>query len=160
LECNLRFIETASEGLLQVMDDERIVTLDIKHVKSFSFYESQINRLRKYFSIALALDQPVSKQFFLECLYNDSQFSILRHKTVGVPYDYMNYSRFISKPARITRKYILNLNTGELLPLSREHALKLMEKRKAEISSFIQSHDIKFKKVADYVHVFEYHASL
>jgi hypothetical protein len=110
--------------------------------------------------MAVAEEEYSKQKVFLESLYNDKQFIILNHRTMDVPYDYMNYTRLISKPVRISKKYILNTRTGELLPLSKENTLRLLERRKDEITAFIQEHHLRFKKVADFIDVLEYHSSL
>jgi hypothetical protein len=160
LHCNLRYNHAVPYGVLQIMEGDNVLTLSSEDVKSFYFYDAVKGRNRKFYSIPPFADQPAAHNFFMECLYYDEQFSILNHKTIGVPYDYMNYSRFVSKPAPISKKYILNTETGELFPMSRENALRMMEKRKAQVLSYIQSHRIRFKSVSDYIHVFEYHSSL
>lgn len=157
--CNVRFNETIAKGVLQIMEDDNIVTVVADDVESFSFYDTQNDKLRKFTSMPLVIDNSQQKAF-LERLYDDPQFSILKHKTLDVPYEYMNYTRLISKPVRMSRRYILNISTGELLPLSKENTLRLLASRKTEITSFIQEHHIRFKKVTDYINVFQYHSSL
>lgn len=160
LSCTLRYNQTLSIGAVQILQDDNVITLSSKDVKSFSFYDEEKGRLRKFSSLIVSDEVPENQKVFLEHLYNDSQFSILNQRTVDVPYDYMNYSRFISKPVRMSKKYILDTRTGAVLPLSKENTLKLLEPRKEEIISFIHERHLKFKRVADYIDVFEYHSSL
>jgi len=159
IACKVRFNETIAKGVLQIMEDDNIVTVVADDVSSFSFYDMQNDKLRKFTSMPLLNDKSQQKAF-LECVYDDPQFSILKHKTLDVPYEYMNYTRLISKPVRMSKRYILNISTGELLPLSKENTLRLLESRKTEITSFIEENHIRFKKVADYINVFQYHSSL
>jgi hypothetical protein len=159
LPCYLRYNQEVAHGLLQVLDGDNAVTLSVQDVKAFSFHDSQKNIVRNFFTLPVLPDQS-RPECFVECLYNDNMFSIVNHKTIGLPYDYMNYSRFISKPSRISKKYIVKIATGEIFPLSKEHVLQIMGKRKSEVNSFIDRYNIKFRKVADYIFVFQYHASL
>jgi hypothetical protein len=159
LPCNLRYNQEVAHGLLQVLDGDNAVTLSVQDVKAFSFHDTEKNIIRHFFTLPVLPNQS-RPECFVESLYTDNMFSIVNHKTIGMPYDYMNYSRFISKPSRISKKYIVNIATGEILPLSKEHALQIMGKRKSEVSSFIDRYNIKFRKVADYIFVFQYHASL
>jgi hypothetical protein len=159
IACKVRFNETIAKGVLQIMENESIVTVTADDVGSFSFYDAQGDKLRKFSTMSLLKDDSQQK-VFLERLYDDQQFSILKHKTLDVPYEYMNYTRLISKPVLMSKRYILNVSTGELLPLSKENALRLLAHRKTEITSFIQEHHIRFKRVADYINVFQYHNSL
>lgn len=160
VHCTLRYNQQLSNGTLQVMEGDLIIALSARDVASFTFYDSSRQKTRKFSAMPVDKLNDAGQKFFLEYIYHDQQFSILNHRTVDVPYEYMNYSRFVSRPARISRKYILNMTTGELMPLSKENTLRLMEQRKEEIMSFIQDHHIRFKKTADYITVFRYHSSL
>lgn len=158
--CTLRYNQQLSNGTLQVMDGDQIIALSARDVVSFTFYDSTREKTRKFSAMPVDVENDAGQKFFLEYIYHDQQFSILNHRTVDVPYAYMNYSRFVSKPTRVSKKYILNRSTGELMPLSKENTLRLMERRKEEILSFIEANRIRFKKTADYITVFRYHSSL
>ena len=160
LNCYLRFNQAVPHGLLQVQEDGNAITIPVKDVREFSFFDPRKTRHRKFFSVPVSEDHQLTKEYFMECLYDDQKFTILKHRTIGTPYDYMNYSRFISRPSRITKQYILDITTGSVLPLSKENVLQLTGNKKPEITSFIQSNSIKFKSVTDYIHVFEYLSSL
>jgi hypothetical protein len=161
VKCTLRYNQAFPAGILQLRKKEIAITIPPCDVKGFYYFDPKKDRVRKYYSMPLSANEPPTQEYFMECIYDDASISILNHKSIGVPYEYMNYSRFISKPSRISRKYILNAATGELLPLTRENALRLMgNNRKPAILSYIENHDIRFKSVTDYIHVFEYYSSL
>jgi hypothetical protein len=158
--CRLRYNQSIPDGILQIREAETTLTLPVNDVRSFFFYDSRRQQTRKFYSVAFKDSGELKRDYFMECLYNDDRFSILKHKTIGVNYDFMNYSRFISRHSRMIRQYILNRDTGELLPMSRENVLKLMDKRRDNVMSFIENNHIKFKSVNEYIDVFEYHRSL
>lgn len=160
LHCDLRYHQSISNGTLQVMEGETIITLNANEVTTFSFFDEGKSKMRKFSTLLVSGKEHEHQNVFVERLYDDQQFSILNHKTVDVPYDYMNYSRFISKPVPLSKKYILDVKTGVLWPLSKENVLRLLEKKRTEISSFINQHHIKFKRVSDYIDIFQYHSSL
>jgi hypothetical protein len=160
LACTLRYNQTLSIGALQILQDDEVITLSSKDVQEFSFYDIDKNRWRKFSSMMIEEEEPINQKLFLEHLYYNKQFSILNLKTIDVPFDYMNYTRLISKPVRMSKKYIMDSRTGALLPLSKENALKLLDPRRDEIASFIHEHRLRFKRVADYIDVLEYHSSL
>lgn len=160
LLCELRYHQPISNGTLQVMEGETIITLSANEVKTFSFYDDDKGKMRKFSTMPISGKEHEGQNVFVERLYDDQQFSIINHKTVGVPYEYMNYSRFISKPVPLSKKYILDQKTGVLWPLSKVNVFRLLEKRRSEISLFISQHHIKFKKVSDYIDIFQYHSSL
>jgi hypothetical protein len=158
IACTLRYNHSDSHGVLQVIENDNIITLLPQDVLSFSFFDNQRKRQRKFVSLTTTTDSP--QFFFMENLYSDSRFAIVNHRTMDVPYGYMHYTRLISKPVPMNKKYILDAGTGTMLPLSRENALRLMNTKRNEVSAYIQSHRLKFKKTADYIHLFEYHNSL
>lgn len=160
LQCKLRYNQWLSVGTLQVLENNNVITLPSKDVKDFSFFDGERSRWRRFSSMEMNEEDAVSGKVFVEHLYHDKQFSILNFRTVDVPYDYMNYTRLISKPVRISKKYILDSRTGELLPLSKENTLKLLQSKKQEIVSFIQQQHLRFKRITDYINVLEFHNSL
>jgi hypothetical protein len=160
LKCKLRYNHAASIGMLQVLENDVAVTLTPADVKAFSFFDEERMKDRRFSSLPALEGETADKSFFMESLYSDQRFSIVNHRTRDVPYGYMNYTRLISKPVKMSKKYILDSSTGELLPLSRENALRLLDTRRDEVTGYIQSHRLKFKKTADYIHLFRYHSSL
>jgi hypothetical protein len=160
LHCKLRYNHAASVGMLQILENDIAVTLTPADVNAFSFYDEAKQKVRNFSSLPAAEGETSDQPFFMESLYSDQRFSIVNHRTMDVPYGYMNYTRLISKPVKISKKYILDSSTGELLPLSKENALRLMDTKRNEVTGYIQSHRLKFKKTADYIHLFRYHSSL
>jgi hypothetical protein len=160
IRCHLRFNQAIPDGVLQIRESQTVLTLPVKDVKAFSFFDEKRDRVRSFYAVTFNDNIQGERDYFMECLYNDKTFSILKHKTVDVNYDFMNYSRFISRHSRMIKQYILNASTGELLPMSKENVLRLMDNRKSNVMSFIDDNNIKFKSVSDYIHVFQYHSSL
>lgn len=160
LDCTLRYNHTLYIGTLQIVEAGNVITVPSSDVKKFSFYDDAKGRWRTFTSMTLEGEEPLNQKFFLEQLYYDEQFAILNHRTLDVPYDYMNYTRFISKPVRMTKRYLLDFKSGKILPLSKENTLKLLESQREEIIAFINQRHIRFKRLHDYIDVFEYHASL
>lgn len=156
--CKLRFNQMVPEGLLQVLDGENVLTLSVKDVKSFSFLDEKKNRYRRFFTLSVPLNGYVNREIFLEYIYGNEKVSILNHKTMGLPHAYMEFSP-IKQPAPINRQYLLNSVTGELLPMSKENALAFFD-NKRQIARYIDDHGIRFKRVSDFVKIFEYHRSL
>lgn len=158
LSCDVRFNNALPVGILQIRSSGTILTIEPEDVKSFTWYDEDKERTRKFFSLLVTTEELSSHRAFMESLYDDREVSIVNHKTLGLPYEYMNYTRFISKPSRVNRKYLLDFSTGQLLPMSRENALKLVGDRN-EVISFIQSRRIRFKSLEDYIDVFEFKSS-
>ena len=159
LSCDLRYNNALPVGVLQINASGTILTIAPEDVTSFSWYDEKRRRMRRYYSLTVTTEELSTHRTFMECLYYDSEISILNHKTLGLPYEYMTYTRFVSKPSRVNRRYIFQPSTGELLPMSRENALKVVED-KSEVMSFIESHRIRFRSLEDYIDVFRYYANL
>jgi hypothetical protein len=160
VNCRLRYNQILSEGVLQVLDRETILTLSVKDVKAFSFFDEKKNCNRSFYTLSLQDDGTIkSHDFFLEHLYSDDHFFILNHNTIGLAYDYMEYTPFKRKTS-INKKYLLDLHSGKLLPLSKKNVLHLLQDRKKLIASYIEDNSLKLKKVSDYINLFQYYRSL
>ena len=160
LTCKLRYNQSFPEGVVQILDGENIKCLSVKDLKAFSYQDEKKNRLRNFCTMRMPYGEFVDKPYFCERLYHNSRFAIVRHRALGTPYEYMHYSRFFRRPVVMNHQYLLDESSGKMLPLCRQNVLQLLGEKKAEITSFIESNSIKFKTVADYVKVFDYHSSL
>ncbi len=158
--CQLRYNHTIPVGILQVKKGDLAITVAPEDVKSFQFYDAHRDRTRRFLALKVDGHDDVPAVAFMECLYFGARVSILNHKTVGLPRDYMSYTWFVSKPARLNRRYIFDRETGELLPMSRQNALRLLDDHQAEVSAYVDNQRIRFKSVSDYISVFEFHKSL
>lgn len=156
--CDLRYNQMVPEGLLQVLDGENVLTLSVKDVRSFLFFDSAKNRYRKFFTLSVPLDGNASRETFLEYVYGNGKVSILNHKTMGLSHAYMEFTPF-KQPVPVSRLYLLDFRSGELLPISGENALSLLD-NKQKVTTFIHENDIRFRRLSDYVKVFEYEQSL
>lgn len=160
IQCKLRYNQAASSGVLQVLENDITVTLSPTDVSSFSFFDKSKERIRTFSSMPVN-DKGENQQFyFMEKLYANNRFAILNYRTMDVPVSYMNYTRLISKPVRMNKKFILDNSTGKMIPLSKENVLRLMENKRNEVIGYIENRHLKFKKTADFIHLFEYHRSL
>lgn len=156
--CSLRYNQMVPEGLLQVMDGDNVLTLSVKDVKAFSFYDERKSRYRKFFTLAVPLDGKKKREMFMEYVYGNDRVSILNHKTMGLPHAYMEFTPF-KQPVPVNKFYLLNCRNGQVLPVSEENALSLLEK-KQQVASFIKANDIRFRRLSDYVRIFEYDRSI
>lgn len=156
--CTLRYSQMVPEGLLQVEDGDNILTLSVKDVRSFFYYDAHRNRYRKFFTLAVPLDGRRTREMFLEYVYGNDRVSILNHKTMGLAHSYMEFTPF-RQPVPVNKQYLLNCRTGELMPISEENALSLLEKRQ-KVAHYIESNGIRFRRLSDYVRIFEYDRSL
>lgn len=156
--CTLRYSQMVPEGLLQVEDGDNILTLSVKDVRSFFFFDARRNRYRKFFTLTVPLDGHKKREMFLEYVYGNDRVSILNHKTMGLAHSYLEFTPF-RQPVPINKQYLLNCRTGELMPVSEENALSLLEERQ-KVSRYIESNGIRFRRLSDYVKIFEYDRSL
>lgn len=155
--CDLRFSQMVPEGLLQVLDGDHVLTLSVKDVKCFYFFDAHKDRYRKFFTLTVPLNRTLNREMFLEYVYGNDRVSILNHKTMGLPYAYMEFTPF-KQPVPLNRQYLLDSRSGTLLPISEDNALSLLQDEEA-VARFIKENDIRFRKLSDYVRVFEYDRS-
>lgn len=157
LQCDIRFNQAGAQPILQIRKEDHTLTVPTRDVKQFSFIDKVRNRIRSFSSFQNP--NAPSQEFYMEKIYSDSHFSILNHKTMESAEE-LKLIRFAAKPVKTYKKYLRNESTGELLPLSRESLLQLLEPKKPEILSFVRTKGIRFKRIADFIMVFEYHNSL
>ncbi len=158
ITCNLRFNQMVPEGLLQVREGQTILTLSVRDVKCFLFYDAKKKRYRKFFTLSVPIGRGPTRETFLEYVYGNDHVSILNHKTMGLAHDYLGYTPF-NQPIPVNKQYLLDSRTGRILPISEENAISLVDQKQA-VEGFIESNDIRFRKISDYVKVFEYARSL
>lgn len=156
--CTLRYNQLVPEGLLQVLEGETILTLSVRDVKCFFFFDAAKDKYRKFFTLSVPIDGNISREMFLEYVYGNDKVSILNHKTMGLAHDYMEFTPF-KQPVPVSRLYLLDSRSGKLLPISEENALSLLDKKET-VSAFIHDNGIRFRKLSDYVKVFEYEQSV
>src|SRR5690606_11939882 len=130
---------------LQVLDEGNVLTLSVKEVKCFFFFDPKKNRYRKFFTLSVPIHGTIDREIFLEYVYGNERVSILNHKTMGLAHAYMGFTPF-KQPSPVSKQYLLNCLTGTLMPISRDNALTLITK-KPDVAAFIESHDIRFKKI-------------
>lgn len=157
LNCQLRFNQSAGHHVLQVSEDGQVVTVPIQDVRSFTYFDNKKQRDR-HFS-AFRSGDFAHHEFYMEHIYATREFSILNHKTMEVPGE-LNFSRFIGKPVKTHKKYICHEPTGKVLPLSRESLLVLLEGNRDKVLSYVKVRNIRFRRIADFIEVFEYYNSL
>lgn len=158
VECTIRYNQMVPEGLLQVLDGDNVLTLSVRDVKCFFFFDAQKNRYRKFYTLSVPFEGNISREMFLEYIYGNDNVSILNHKTMGLAHGYMEFTPF-KQPIPVNKQYLLDARTGELLPISEDNALSLLVD-KHQVVTFIEDNDIRFRKLSDYVKVFEYDRSL
>ena len=158
VSCLLRYNQMVPEGLLQVLEGETVLTLSVRDVKCFFFFDNRKERYRKFYTLSVPINGYTNREMFLEYVYGNERVCILNHKTMGLAHAYMEFTPF-KQPVPLNKQYLLNGDTGELLPISEENAFSLL-KKKQQVAGFIENNGIRFKKLSDYVKVFEYDQSL
>lgn len=158
LHCKLRFTRIASEGLIQVLEQDQIRILTVKDVRSFSYVDKEKHRVRTFFSLPFQSDMAtVKREVFLEHIYSSDNFSILNYKTMGFKERAFNP---LQRKSVVNKPYLLNNLTGEILPMSRENILLLMEDKKKTIISYLNNHNIKLRSLPEFIDLLNYHQSI
>jgi hypothetical protein len=160
LSCQLRFNRTSLDNVIHVLDGDQIISVIAADVHSFSFFDIEKQRERNFISMTLPALRADSQQFLVEKIYDDGKFSILTQRTFEMPFQSLQLIRFLGKPVPVYKKFVRDNESGQLLPLNKENTMKLLEARKSEVSTFIHERHIRFKRISDFINVFEYHNSL
>jgi hypothetical protein len=160
LHCQLNFTRKVAEGLLQVMNGNQIHVLTVKDVISFSYFDEKKNIERKYLTLSLRPDLSTRRhEVFIEHVYGSKKLSILNHKTLGFATTGFQFNPF-KKKVVVNYRYLLDNQSGEILPMSRENALQLMKEEKKQILTYIQTNGMRLKTVKEFIVLLDYHDSL
>jgi hypothetical protein len=157
--CKMNYNPLVTEGLLQVKDEGNILTLSVREVKAFSYFDLEENKTRRFYTLPVhSEDISKTREYFLEHIYENPAIAILRHHTVQLrnyPYDP------ITHVLPVEYNFLLNVHTGELRDFNEKEALALMENKEDKVRAFMKTNNIKLRKdVKDYILVFNYYASL
>jgi len=164
VRCEMNYNGSVSEGLLQVRDDGNTLTLSVKEVKAFSYFDEKENLTRRFYTLPIyAENTSTLREYFLEYVYENPHIAILRHHTVTLKTYNSNptYPASFKDVVPYQQNYLLNVQTGKLFALNKKEAMTLMETKKNEIEAYLRSNSIKLKrKVEDYIKVLDYYATL
>ncbi len=165
----LNYDATVSEGLLQLREDDKVLTYSVKEVDEFSFFDDDAGQWRRFYALPLYLVQgDVTRTFFMELVYSGSKWSVLRKKERWVgPYTYQLLSPesyVIQQPINKIRfaryyeiSYLLNMENGEIEELSKESLLTSVDDQRKPIRKFIKEHRLKLDVDEDCVYLLEYY---
>lgn len=157
LQCDMRFNQAGAHPILQIRKQGHTLTIPSNDVKQFSFFDSAKKRTRTFTSFPSP--EALNQAWCMERIYGDSHFSILNRKTIEIASE-LDLVRFAVKPVKAYKRYLFNESTGELLPLSKENLFQLLSTKKSEIQSYVRLNGIRFRRISDFIKVFEYHNSL
>jgi hypothetical protein len=98
-------------------------------------------------------------EIFIEYIYGNGKVWIMNHKMLGFSKKVFQFNPF-GKRTVVNQRYLLNHESGELLPMSKENALALMSGERREVLSFIQSNGLRLKTVDDFIALLDFQKSL
>lgn len=83
VRCEMSYNPAVEEGLVQVKDGGNMLTLSVKEVKCFSYFDVEENKTRRYYSLPV-YDEEVStiREHFLEHVYENSHMAIFSRRVV------------------------------------------------------------------------------
>lgn len=158
LHCTLRVLYVATTHVFQIMHEGEPVNINPDRIRSFSLSDSINGKIRRFVSVDLKGE--TDRSVFMLSLYENEHLEILAYKTVGIPYDYMQFTGLISKPVPVTQRFVLDKHNSELNPLSRASLLKILAERDPEKEIYAKLHRRTFKKTADYIQVLQHRQNL
>jgi hypothetical protein len=156
----LQFTRKVSEGLLQVQKQNTVEVLTVKDVRYFSFFDEHTKSERKFYTLSF---QPESgkrpHEIFIEYIYGNEKVWIMNHKMLGFSKKIFQFNPF-GKRTVVNQRYLLNHESGELLPMSKENILSLMPVERREVLSYIQSNGLRLKTVEDFINLLDFQRTL
>lgn len=170
--CVLNYDATVSEGLLQIKEGKKTLTYTVKDVATFSFFDDYAGCWRKFYAFPLCLIQGgVTRDFFMEVVYNGSRWSILRKKErwVGsLTYRALSpESYFVQRPEKKVKYaryyeicYMLDMESGEIEELTKSLFFASIDDKKKEIRNYIKENRLRFHTVEDFVSLLDYYHRL
>lgn len=160
VHCKLRYNRASLDGIVHVLDGDETITITTEFIREFSYYDSLRARPRKFVNMTLPGFKLDSQQFLVEKIYEDGRYTIINQRTFEMPYQKLELIRFLGKPVPVYKKYIIDMISGEIVPLTKSNAMHLLENHRAEVATYISDNHLRFKKISDFIDVFEYHNSL
>jgi hypothetical protein len=159
LVCKLRFTRKVSEGLLQILSDDKVQILTVHQVYSFSFFDEKRNKERHFSTVYLKPElSSRSHEVFAEVLHENDAVAVINHRTMGYAKKW-EINPFRKKTAN-DNYYLLEKETHLVLPLSKENILAVMNEDRSDIQAFLENSTLKFRQVSDYITVLDYQQSL
>jgi hypothetical protein len=160
IECKLRFTRKVKEGLLQILrDDAKEEIFTVMQVRYFEYYDQNKNSVRCFTTLFLQPEFSGKRhETFLEEVYHGAHFTIVNHRTLGYSKKKIAFNPFRKKEV-IDNPYLVNNQTKEVVAMTHENLLLMLQGKQSEIESFIRSKG-SLRTVQDYAAVLEYHAGL
>ena len=155
------FANRSKDGLMEVKDAGRVITLSVQDIASFYFYDIESDRGRNFRTLEASFDGKDLRKIFLEYHYGDENIAVVSQHEVGV--------RYVDRPYKVKPRpeavysattYLLNVKTQLLIPFNRRNAFDLMSNHEKLVSNFIKTNRIKLRSPDDYQSVFRYYSSL
>lgn len=156
MQCELRFTRRVAEGLLQIRKDDKVQILTVKQVAGFRFLDRQRNTTRKFFNVTMTPELSTRRhEVFVELVYDANGIAIMNHKTLGYSPRSFQINPFRKKSV-VNSFYMVEKETGLILPLTKDAVLQVMDKSKGELEAYIQSNNVRLRTVSDYISLLEY----
>lgn len=168
VRCELGYNQMFSEGLVMVKEEENVLTLSVKDVKSFYFFDEKEEKTRRFLTVPLDMYQNQNtREFFLEYIYGNNKIAILNHRFIRIVVTNNYYGQQHRNPLPQDYFYLINIATGEILSMTKSNALLLVNDKADVISKFIKSNKIKlkskvikFRDTENYIRLFDYYQSI
>lgn len=160
VNCKLRYNRASLDGIVHILDGDEPVAVTTEFIRQFSYFDSLKSRYRHFVNMTLPGFKLDSQQFLVEKIYDDGRYAIINQRTFEMPYQKLELIRFLGKPVPVYKKYIVDIITGEIVPMTKSNAMNLLENHRTEVASYISDKHLRFRKISDFIDVFEYHNSL
>lgn len=159
VRCEMSYSPTVEEDLVRVKDGRNLLTLSVKDVKGFFYFDAEKNKARRYYSLPV-YDEKAStiREHFLEHVYENSGMAIFSRRVVHLENHVFNP---VTQVVPEDLNFLMDVHTGTLRELNEVEAMALMKGKADKVRAYMKTKNMKLKKeVGDYIRVFDYYSSL
>jgi hypothetical protein len=169
-KCEFTYNPIVSEGLIFVKTNNITSALGVTKVKSFSFYDEDLETDRNFFALHVTTTSGNLNKLFLELIYETTQISILGKNTVRVKKrNYVFIGGGTGIPVKIKKqkvykdyvKYLLDHRNNTLHEFSQRSFLELTSNN-SEVVNYMREKHFKLseKDLDQYIELIDFYSNI
>lgn len=162
LTCDFVYNPLVPEGLLVVKTDSTTNVYGVTVVRSFSFYDQEVNAIRYFYSLPVKHKQgEVIRKYFFELIHGTNQISILGRNTISSKRNRLVIANG-SKYFNYDENYLLDHRDNTIYKLSKSEIIRMTKDKMNEIDNFIERHQLGLGKgnLQEYIELLNFYNSL
>ncbi len=160
LRCEFAYNPLILEGVIQIKDNDQLLTYGPRHIKGFSFNEDVERRFLVFSVVDTDSYNTQPYQCFFEVVFHNQKISVLAKEILYIDGS-DDYNTMFNRLRNINLLFLAEMEKRILHDYSKKSLLKLTKNKETEVEEFIKTNNLKFKKdPADFQKVIEYYSSI